>query len=73
MNGPTMRRVDVRQRAAHREVADVDAARHDHEIDRVGGGRVAGGRVLAGKKLMRVLPRECPARLMPTRAKAMIS
>ena len=42
--------IDMRQRAADREVADVDAAGHDHEIDGVGGPLVAGRRVFAGKE-----------------------
>src|SRR5262249_52974834 len=42
--------LDVRQRAPHRKAAEIDAARHDHQIDRVTGRRVAGGGVLAGEE-----------------------
>ena len=42
--------LDVGQRAADRKAAEIDAARHDHEVDGVAGGRVAEGRVLAGKE-----------------------
>ena len=38
----------VGQRAAHREAAEIDAARNDHQLDGVAGGRVAGFRVLVG-------------------------
>jgi hypothetical protein len=46
----------VRQRAAHGEMTDVDAARNDHEIDGVGGGRITGRRILGRKKAHDVLP-----------------
>ncbi len=42
--------VRMRQRAADVEAAEIDAARHDDEVDRVARRRVAGDRVLAGKK-----------------------
>ena len=37
---------DVRQRAADRQVPEIDAARHHDEVDGVGRAGVAGGRVL---------------------------
>ncbi len=40
----------VRQRAAHGEMAEIDAARHDHEIDGVGRRCVAGRRIFAGEE-----------------------
>ncbi len=42
--------VDVRQRATNREMPKIDAARHDDEVDGVGGGRVARHRVLVGRE-----------------------
>ena len=39
---PDQAPLGVRERAAHREMADIDAARHHHEVDGVGGLRVAG-------------------------------
>ena len=50
-----MRRLGVRQRAAHLEAAEVDAARHDDQLDGVAGGHVAGVGSLPGKKLMDAL------------------
>src|SRR5262249_29599393 len=42
--------VDVGKRAADREMADIDAARHHDEFDGIGSARVAGCRILAGKE-----------------------
>src|SRR5258708_12568640 len=46
--------IDVGQGATHREMAYVHAARHDHEVDRIGGLRIAGRRVLGRKEAHRV-------------------
>ena len=48
----------VRERAANGEMADIDAARHDHEIDGISGARSPGAGSLPGKKLMPVY--SCP-------------
>ena len=39
----------VRERAPDLKAAEVDAARHDHVLDRLAGGDVAGRRILAGE------------------------
>src|SRR5207244_10892013 len=46
--------IDVGQGATHREMTYVHAARHDHEVDRIGGLRIAGRRVLGRKEAHRV-------------------
>ena len=48
--GPDHAALDVGKRAADREAAEIDAARHDHELDGVGGGRIAGGRIRIGRE-----------------------
>src|SRR5262245_58950337 len=51
--------IHVGKGAAHREVAYVDAARHDHEVDRIGSPRIARRRVLGRKEAHRISLR-CP-------------
>jgi hypothetical protein len=40
----------MRQRAAHREMAHIDAARHEHQVDCISRVRIAERRILAGKE-----------------------
>ena len=59
--------LDVGQRAADREAAEIDAARHDHEIDGVGGRRVAGGRIRVGRETHgELLTVSCSALVAPS-------
>ncbi len=46
--------IHVGKGAAHREMAYVHAARHDHEVDRIGGPRIARRRILGRKEAHRV-------------------
>jgi len=48
--GPDHAPFDVGQGAADRKAAEIDAARHDHEIDGVAGRRIAGSRIRAWRK-----------------------
>ena len=48
--GPDHAPLGVRERAAHREMADVYAARHHDEVDGVSGFRIAGRRILGRKE-----------------------
>ena len=55
--GPDHAPLDMGQRAADREAAEIDAARHDHEIDGIAGGRIAGSRIRDRRKAHRELLR----------------